>query len=77
MNYIRTGIRVLIFIILLIGATLLLEFLITNVYTLLLAYYSLPKSDSDITVLSFLISLVFIGLLTYGTGYWQLRKAVD
>ena len=77
MKYIRIGIRLLIFVILLIVATLLLEFFITNIYTLLLEYYSLPKSDSNITVLAFLIRLVFVGLLSYGTGYWHLRKAID
>ena len=77
MKYIRISIRLLIFVILLIAATLLLEYLINNVYAQLLEYYSLPKSDSDITVLSFLISLVFVGILTYGTGYWHLRKALD
>ncbi|SMO51377.1 hypothetical protein SAMN06265379_102139 [Saccharicrinis carchari] len=77
MNYIRIVIRLFIFLILLVSATLILEFLITNVYILLLDYYSLPQSDSDITILAFAISLVFVGLLSYGTGYWQLRKAIE
>ena len=77
MNYIKIGIRFIKFVLVLIIATLIIEFLISKVYTLLLEYYALPKSDSNITVLSFVISLVFFGLLSFGTGYWQLSKTVD
>ncbi len=77
MNYVRIGIRFLFFTLLLLLATLLIEFLVSKIYSLLLEYYSLPKSDSNITLMSFIISLGFTGLLTYVTGYWQLSKAID
>jgi len=77
MNYIQIGIRFLLFAFLLLMATVIIDFSISKIYTLLLEYYSLPKSDSNISLLSFIISLVFIGLLTFGTGYWQVSKVTD
>ncbi|MGQ1787851.1 MULTISPECIES: hypothetical protein [unclassified Saccharicrinis] len=77
MNYIKIGIRFLLFAILLIVATFIIDFAITKIYSLLLEHYSLPKSDSNITVLSFFISLVFTGLLSFGTGFWHMSKLTD
>ncbi|GAF02062.1 hypothetical protein JCM21142_1688 [Saccharicrinis fermentans DSM 9555 = JCM 21142] len=77
MNYMKISIRFLLFTLLLLLATLIVEFIISNVYALLLEYYSLPKSDSNITFLSFVISLVFTSLLTYGTGFWHVSRVSD
>ena len=71
MNCLRLSIRFIIFSVLLMTVTFAVNFLINRVYGFLLDYYSLPKSDSNITLLAFLISLVFIGLLTYVIGFWK------
>ncbi len=77
MNYIRFGLRFLLFSILLTATTVIIEFTISGIYSFLLDYYALPKSDSNITFLSFFISLIFILLLTFGTGFWQLSKSYE
>jgi len=76
MNIIKIGIRVTLFVLFVVMSTVLVEFGISKTYSLLIDYYSLPKSESDITILSFIISSIFIALLTMGSGYWRVSKAV-
>ena len=76
MNIIKIGIRVSLFVLIIILSTFLVEFSISQIYSLMVEYYSLPKSESDITILSFVISSVFIALLTMGSGYWRVSKSI-
>ncbi len=75
MNYVKFGLRFLAFSALLTLTTVLLKLFITKMYSLLLEYHSLPESDSNITVLAFVISLVFTLVLSFSTGYWKVSKA--
>lgn len=76
MNVIKIGIRVALFVLFIILSTVVVKFSISKVYSLLIDYYSLPKSDSDITMLSFMISLFFMAMLTIGSGFWRISKTV-
>ncbi|TLX73922.1 hypothetical protein E9993_14030 [Labilibacter sediminis] len=76
MNIIKIGIRVSLFALVILLSTVLLEFGIVKIYSLLVEYYSLPKSESDLTILSFVISSIFIAFLTLGSGYWRVSKTV-
>lgn len=76
MTIVKIGVKVSLFVLFITLSTVVVEFSISKVYSLLIEYYSLPKSDSDLTILSFIISLFFMVMLTVGFGFWRNTKTV-
>jgi hypothetical protein len=76
MNIGKLLVRTLTFIVLVALSTCLIKFFIEQVYSLLTHYYSLPKSEFDVTILSLLASLFLMIMLTLGSNFWKISRAV-
>ncbi len=75
MSTLKFWARLLMFIGMIIMLTISLELIISKVYYKLLSVYSLPESDINLTLLSFIISLLFLMLLTINLNYWKISKS--
>lgn len=76
MDPLKISVRFIVFVIMVVIGTFMVEFMISYLYKLLLTYYSLPKTEFNLTFLSFSISFVFFTFLSMVSDYWGLSKAV-
>jgi membrane protein insertase Oxa1/YidC/SpoIIIJ len=76
MSFLRIAKKGVLFSLVVVIATFIVQLIVSNVYSFLLQQYSLPKTELNLLMVSFFISFFFISFLSLVSDYWRMSKTM-